>query len=84
MPTQRHIYIIYIFICGCVGGSINEGSIAEGSGRNDGSIMESFKEEFEHGALRVNTDRLESWHLKIHLSIKVYGFISTQEINDGF
>lgn len=84
MFTKRHICIIYIFICGCVGGSANERSIAKGSGKNDGGIMESFKKAFDHGALIVNTNRLESWHLKIVLPIEVCRFSSTQEINDGF
>lgn len=61
----------------------------EKAGRNNRSIMEGFKREFDNGALIVNTKsqvliRLENLHLKIHLSINIYEYNSTQEINDGF
>lgn len=85
--TQKHIYILYIyididicmylFICGCGGGNVSEGRIVERAERSNGSVMESFKREFDVGALTVNIKsqvliRLENWHLKIRISIKVY------------
>ena len=77
--THTHRYILYIlFICGYGRGSVDEGRLVEGAGRNNESIMESFKRELDCGALIVNTKsqvviRLENWHLKVHLSIKAYG-----------
>lgn len=32
---ETYIHNKYIFICGCVGGSVSEGRIMEGSGRNN-------------------------------------------------
>ena len=54
---------------------MNEGRLVEGAGRYNKSIMESFKREFDYGALIVNMKdqdfiRLENWPLEVHLFIK--------------
>ena len=55
---------------------MDEGRLVERAGRYNKSIMESFKREFDCGALIVNMKnqvfiRLENWHLEVPLFIKL-------------